>query len=107
MNLGISLSVTLAIVSMSIAIASIWSKSLGGGIKSLGDWVKTSAGGEWYAIAKNLWISLTLAIDTSTIDTGIANIARDRVVESIYTRSTLQSCAIAKNLGIPMGRDPM
>ena len=54
---------------------------------------------------ENLGISITLAIDTSTIntstiDTSIA-IARNRVVVGIHTRSTLKSNAIAiTNLGI-------
>merc|ERR1719186_134844 len=47
-------------------------------------------------------ISLTLTIETSTIDTSMIANTGNRVVESIYTRSTLQSCAIAKNLGISL-----
>merc|ERR1712106_1227115 len=76
-QLGISLSITLAIVSKSIAIVSIGSKSLGGGIKSLGDWVKTSAGGKWnasIAIASissvqksRISLSITLAIVSKSI----------------------------------------
>jgi hypothetical protein len=49
---------------------------------------------------KDLGISITHTIDTGTIDTSIANIARHRVVESINTRSTRQPYAIAKNLMI-------
>jgi hypothetical protein len=49
---------------------------------------------------KDLGISITLTIDTGTVDTSISNIARNRVVESINTRSTRQAYAIAKNLRI-------
>merc|ERR1719154_730124 len=52
---GVSLSITLAIVG--IAKMSIRSKSLGRGIKSLGDWVKTSAGAEWDTIGSGMWVS--------------------------------------------------
>jgi hypothetical protein len=49
---------------------------------------------------KDLGISVTLAIDTSTIETSIA-IARNWVVVGVHTRSTLKSNAIAiTNLGI-------
>merc|ERR1719154_1078707 len=67
---GVSLSITLAIVG--IAKMSIRSISLGRGIKSLGDWVKTSAGAEWDTVGVwgisgiqesgvSLSLSLTLA----------------------------------------------
>ena len=98
----VCLSITLAIVSKAIAIGSIGSNSLGGGIKSLSDWVKTSTGGEWDTVSSvrvasigsvqesRVGISITLTLASTW----------DRDVSSIDTGSTLHTQTIAKGIGI-------
>ena len=99
---GLGISITLAIVMSSIVKVSIGSIALGGGIKSLGDWVKTSAGAEWDAVVGRvvqLWVSLTLAIVAMGVAvtmvvsvTGKMSMAGTRLwdVGTVHTRRTLQ-----------------
>merc|ERR1711999_19006 len=78
---GISISITLAVVTKTISI-SIGSISLSGSIKSLSDWVKTSAGSKRNSVG--IWV------------TSI----RDRDVSSINTGSTLQAKSIAEGIRV-------
>merc|ERR1719234_2378123 len=104
---GVSLSITLAIV----AKMSIRSKSLGRGIKSLGDWVKTSAGAEWDTVGSGIWVSsigsvqesgvsLSLSITLANVSISISSSTWDRDVGSVHTWSTLQTNNMSNMSGI-------
>ena len=109
-NLGISLGFTLAIVSMSVVSMSIGSKSLGGCVKSLGDWVKTSAGAEWDTVVSSiekLGISLGITLAIVAVVGNIASSTWDRGVQGVHAGSTLQTnnamgmgIGIAEELGL-------
>merc|ERR1719234_461095 len=105
---GVSLSITLAIV----AKMSIRSKSLGRGIKSLGDWVKTSAGAEWDTVG--IWgisgiqesrVSLSLSLTLADVSISISSSTWDRDVGSVHTRSTLETNAISDMGGIGVAEE--
>merc|ERR1719187_3115420 len=90
----VSLSLTLAKV-VSVVTISIRSIALGRGIKSLGDWVKTSAGAEGDAVVSrveesgiSLGLSLTLA---KVVDIAISSSTGDRDISSVHTGGTLQT----------------
>ena len=98
----VCLSITLAIVSQAIAIGSIGSNSLGGGIKSLSDWVKTSTGGEWDTIS-SVRVASIGSVQESRVGISITLTPAstwDRDVSSIDTGSTLHTQTIAKGIGI-------
>ena len=109
---GVSLSITLAIVSkVSITITkmSIRSISLGGGIKSLGDWVKTSAGAEWDTVVSTIEksgvsfsLSLTLAI--VSVVSNISSSTWDRGIGSVHTGSTLKTNDMSNMGGIGVAK---
>merc|ERR1712106_1030588 len=105
----VSISITLTIVSKTMAsIGSIRSNSLGGSIKSLGEGIKTSAGGEWdtgsisvgsmsirvasITSVEKSWVSFSITLTLAS--------TRDREVSSIDTGSTLHTQAVAKSIGI-------
>ena len=65
---GISISITLAVVTKTISI-SIGSISLSGSIKTLSDWVKTSAGAKRNSIG--VWVTSISSIKKSRISISI------------------------------------
>merc|ERR1719154_927084 len=104
---GVSLSITLAIVG--IAKMSIRSISLGRGIKSLGDWVKASAGAEWDTVG--IWgisgiqesgVSLSLSL---TLAIMISSSTWDRDIGSVHTWSTLKTIDMSDMGGIGVAEE--
>merc|ERR1719244_607625 len=99
----VSLSFTLAIVvsvrvsSITISIRSI---ALGGGIKSLGEGVKTSAGAERdsssISTVQESGISLGVSITLAVVDKSVPSSTRDRDVCSVHTRGALETNTIGK-----------
>merc|ERR1719154_369146 len=91
LGIGISLTLTKAIVGIAIGIGR---ESLGRGIKSLGDWVKTSAGAECDAVVgrvEQLRVSLSLTLANAIGMISISNtVAWDWHVSSVHTRGTLK-----------------
>merc|ERR1719154_487638 len=104
---GVSLSITLAIVG--IAKMSIRSISLGRGIKSLGDWVKTSAGAEWDAVVgrvEQLRVSLSLTLANAIGMISISNtVAWDWHVSSVHTRGTLKPYKTMSSISIRVAQE--
>ena len=93
----VSLSLTLAIVVTSIAIAVVRSKSLSGGVKSLGERVKTSAGAEWDAVVGRVeesGVSLSLGFTLAKV-VNISGSTGDREVGRVHTGSTLKTVHMA------------
>merc|ERR1740131_298682 len=98
----VSISITLAIV-VSVVSTEVRSISLGGGIKSLGDWVKTSAGAEWdtgvVSTIEKSGVSFSLSLTLANI-VGISGSAGDGDIGSVHTGSRLESYTIAKSIGV-------
>merc|ERR1739838_847564 len=89
----VSLSLTLAIVVTSIAIAVVRSKALSGGVKSLGERVKTSAGAKWDAMVGRVeesWVSLSLCFTLAEV-VNISGSTGDGEVDRVHTGSTLET----------------
>merc|ERR1711872_1115673 len=84
---GISISITLAVVTKTISIS--------GSIKTLSDWVKTSAGAKRNSVG--IWVTSISSIKKSRISISITltlTSTRDRDVSSINTGSTLQAKSV-------------
>merc|ERR1719145_447830 len=97
---GISISITLAVVTKTISI-SIGSISLSGSIKSLSDWVKTSAGSKRNSVG--IWVTSISSVEKSRVSISITltlTSTRDRDVSSINTGSTHQAKSIAEGIRI-------
>merc|ERR1719244_2494934 len=100
----VSLSFTLAIVvsigSIRGSSITIRSKALGGGIKSLGDGVKTSAGaerdGSSISTVQESGISLSVSITLAVVDKSVPSSTRDRDVSSVHTRGAFETNTIGK-----------
>merc|ERR1740131_238883 len=96
----VSISITLAIV-VSVVSTEVRSISLGGGIKSLGDWVKTSAGAEWdtgvVSTIEKSGVSFSLTLANIV---GISGSTGDGDIGSVHTGSRLESYTIAKSIGV-------
>ena len=102
----VSLSLTLAIVVTSIAIAVVRSKSLSGGVKSLGERVKTSAGAEWDAVVGRVeesGVSLSLGFTLAKV-VNISGSTGDREVGRVHTGSTLKTVHVANMAGIRVAK---
>merc|ERR1712128_166466 len=102
----VSLSLTLAIVVSSIAIAVVRSKALSGGVKSLCERVKTSAGAEWDAVVGRVeesGVSLSLCF-TLAKGVNIPGSTGDREVDRVHTGSTLETVHMANMAGIRVAK---
>merc|ERR1719499_1563290 len=121
----VSLGFTLAIVVSvgSIRVSSITKRSiaLGGGIKSLGERVKTSAGAERdsssISTVQESGVSLSVSITLAVVDKSVPGSTRDRDISSVHRGGALETNTIGQGEtsitsipsiqqgGVSLGRD--
>ena len=102
----VSLSLTLAIVVTSIAIAVVRSKALSSGVKSLGERVKTSAGAEWDTVVGRVeesGVSLSLCFTLAKV-VNISGSTGDREVGRVHTGGTLKTVHMANMAAIRIAK---
>merc|ERR1719499_2412717 len=117
----VSLSFTLAIVvsvgSIRVSSITVRSIALGGGIKSLGERVKTSAGAERDSSSISTVQESGVSISLAVVDKSVPSSTRDRDISSVHTGGALETNTVGQGEtsitsipsiqqgGVSLGRD--
>merc|ERR1719184_540435 len=100
-SLGFTLAIVVSVGSIRVRSISIRSIALGGGIKTLGEGVKTSAGAERdtsisISTVQESGISLSISITLAVVDKSVPSSTRDRNISSVHTGGALETNTIGK-----------